>query len=82
MLSALESLLTAALRLVLRLYQLTLSPLLGPSCRFTPSCSAFCRDALTLHGPWQGSWLGIRRILRCHPWGAHGYDPVPPAPKA
>ncbi|MFP6665623.1 MAG: membrane protein insertion efficiency factor YidD [Deltaproteobacteria bacterium] len=82
MLNAFESVLTAALRSVLRLYQLTLSPLLGPSCRFAPSCSTFFREALTRHGPWQGSWLGIRRILRCHPWGAHGYDPVPPAPKA
>jgi putative membrane protein insertion efficiency factor len=76
-----ESALTAVLRFGLRLYQLTLSPLLGPSCRFAPSCSEFCREALALHGLWQGTRLSILRILRCHPWGAHGYDPVPPTTK-
>lgn len=60
-----------------RLYQVALSPLLPPSCRFTPSCSTYAVEALTRHGPIKGLWLAVRRIGRCHPWGASGYDPVP-----
>lgn len=59
------------------LYRWTLSPLLGGSCRFQPSCSQYALDALARHGALRGSWLALRRILRCHPWGGHGYDPVP-----
>jgi uncharacterized protein len=58
-------------------YQWTLSPLLGPRCRYLPSCSDYARDAVGLHGPLRGSWLAMRRICRCHPLGGSGYDPVP-----
>ena len=47
------------------------------SCRYTPTCSQYAIEALRKHGPFKGSWLAVRRILRCHPWGGHGYDPVP-----
>lgn len=62
---------------LVRLYQLTISPLLPPSCRFTPSCSAYAREALATHGALRGSWLALRRLARCHPWNPGGYDPVP-----
>jgi putative membrane protein insertion efficiency factor len=61
----------------IRLYQRFLSPLLPPSCRFTPSCSHYAAEALARHGPLKGGWLALRRIGRCHPWGGTGYDPVP-----
>ena len=63
--------------LPIRFYQLCISPLLGPSCRFTPTCSEYARQAIIKHGPVKGLWLAIRRLLRCHPWGGSGYDPVP-----
>lgn len=63
---------------VITFYQWVISPLLGPSCRYVPSCSAYAKEALRLHGPFHGSRLTIKRILRCHPWGGCGYDPVPP----
>ena len=63
--------------LPIRFYQLALSPLLGPSCRFTPTCSEYARQALMKHGPIKGLYLAIWRILRCNPWGGSGYDPVP-----
>jgi putative membrane protein insertion efficiency factor len=65
--------------LLLRGYQLVISPLLGPRCRFYPSCSAYAIEAITVHGPLRGSWLAGRRLLRCHPWNPGGPDPVPPA---
>lgn len=68
-----------ALRGLLRLYQLAVSPLLGPACRFTPSCSEYAREALTEHGAASGTWLALRRVLRCHPFGGYGFDPVPEA---
>lgn len=58
-------------------YRLFLSPLLGVNCRFQPSCSDYAREAISRHGPLKGSWLGLRRIGRCHPFGGSGYDPVP-----
>ena len=58
-------------------YQWTLSPVLGPRCRFLPTCSDYAREALELHGALFGSWLALRRICRCHPLGGSGYDPVP-----
>lgn len=58
-------------------YRLTLGPLLGPACRFQPTCSEYALDALKRHGPGRGSWLAVRRLARCHPWGSSGYDPVP-----
>lgn len=61
----------------IRFYQLAISPLLGPSCRFTPTCSEYARQAILKHGPFKGLYLAIRRLLRCHPWGGSGYDPVP-----
>jgi uncharacterized protein len=64
---------------VIRLYQWTVSPLLGPRCRFYPSCSGYAHTAIERHGAWRGSWLGLKRLLRCHPFTAGGYDPVPPA---
>jgi putative membrane protein insertion efficiency factor len=62
---------------VIRLYQTAISPLTPPSCRYTPSCSAYAREAIEVHGAVSGAWLALRRILRCHPWGGYGYDPVP-----
>ncbi|WP_428833119.1 membrane protein insertion efficiency factor YidD [Porphyromonas macacae] len=58
-------------------YKTVISPLTPPSCRFTPTCSTYAVEALKKHGPFKGLWLTIKRILRCHPWGGSGYDPVP-----
>lgn len=68
------------LRLMIRLYQLFIAPLLGPRCRFYPSCSAYAAEAVTRHGALMGSWLAVKRIARCHPWNAGGFDPVPETP--
>ncbi len=73
----LSSVLTAVLILPLRIYQLAISPLFPPACRFTPTCSQYAVEALKRHGPFKGAWLSLRRICRCHPWGGSGYDPVP-----
>lgn len=62
---------------VIRAYQYLLSPWWGSQCRFTPTCSHYAVEALERHGALSGSWLAARRILRCHPWSAGGYDPVP-----
>ena len=62
---------------LLKFYRLALSPFLGRNCRFHPSCSAYSIEAVERHGVVKGSWLGLRRILRCHPWNPGGYDPVP-----
>ena len=69
--------LTLLLRALIRSYQLFLSPVLGPSCRYLPSCSEYAIEAIERHGPLAGTWLALRRLLRCHPWGGSGYDPVP-----
>lgn len=58
-------------------YRLCISPLLPPSCRFTPTCSEYAVQAIRRHGPFKGTWLAVRRILRCRPGGGSGYDPVP-----
>ena len=68
--------------LLVRGYQLLISPVLGPRCRFHPSCSHYVIEAVQTHGVIVGLWLGIRRLLRCHPLHPGGYDPVPPAKHA
>lgn len=60
-----------------RFYQIAISPLLGPSCRYEPTCSHYMIGAIKEWGAVKGLWLGLKRIGRCHPWGSHGYDPVP-----
>ena len=72
-----RKLLTALLLLPIRFYRAYISPLKPPSCRFTPTCSQYAMEAILTHGPVKGLYLSVRRILRCHPWGGHGYDPVP-----
>jgi len=67
---------------LLRIYQRFVSPLLGPRCRFYPSCSAYALEAVQVHGAWRGSWLAVRRLSRCHPFHAGGLDPVPGGPRA
>ena len=61
-------------------YRLLLSPFFGAQCRFYPTCSAYAREAIDVHGSVRGTWLAVRRILRCNPWCAGGVDPVPPRP--
>ena len=67
-----------ALRGLIRAYQLLISPFLPPSCRYEPSCSHYAEEAIVAHGALRGTILAGKRILRCHPWGSSGYDPVPP----
>lgn len=63
---------------LVRLYQLFISPMIPPSCRFTPTCSQYAIEAIKLHGAWRGSFLAVRRLLRCHPFTRGGFDPVTP----
>lgn len=58
-------------------YRYSISPLLPPACRYTPTCSEYAIEAIKKHGPVKGFWLALKRFMRCHPWGGHGYDPVP-----
>ena len=67
----------ALLILPVKFYQWFISPIIGQSCRYTPTCSAYTIEALKKHGPIKGLWLSIKRILSCNPWGGHGHDPVP-----
>jgi len=69
------------LLLLLRGYQIAISPMLGPHCRFHPTCSQYAIQALEQHGTLKGSWLALRRITRCHPFHPGGHDPVPPCPE-
>ena len=69
-------------RLLIRLYQWTLSPYLGRSCRFYPTCSNYALEAIEIHGTLRGSWLALRRLSKCHPFHRGGYDPPPPADPA
>jgi putative membrane protein insertion efficiency factor len=64
-------------KLLIRAYQVLVSPLLPPSCRFTPTCSNYALQAIDRHGVLRGGWLAVKRIGRCHPWNPGGYDPVP-----
>lgn len=63
--------------LPIRFYQRYVSPMFPPACRFTPTCSQYAIEAIQKHGALKGLWLALRRLLRCHPWGGSGYDPVP-----
>jgi putative membrane protein insertion efficiency factor len=71
-------LLTGGAIFLIRSYKRWLSPLLPPACRYLPTCSDYAQEALREHGAVRGGWLATTRICRCHPWGGHGYDPVPP----
>jgi uncharacterized protein len=66
------------LLLLIRIYQLTLSSIMGRQCRFLPTCSDYARQAIEIHGALDGGILATKRICRCHPWGGEGFDPVPP----
>ena len=70
----------AALIALVKLYRVAVSPVLGPRCRFYPTCSAYAIGSIRRFGPLRGSWLAVRRIACCHPWHPGGYDPVPSAP--
>jgi uncharacterized protein len=70
--------LSVLLRGLIRLYQLVISPVLPPACRYWPSCSDYAAEAIATHGALKGGGLALRRLLRCHPWGGSGVDPVPP----
>lgn len=63
--------------LLIKGYQLIISPWMRPSCRYTPTCSQYGIEAIKKYGPIKGGWLTLKRIIRCNPWGGHGYDPVP-----
>ena len=73
----LMKLLEVLLLLPIVFYQRVISPFTPPSCRFTPTCSEYARQAIAKHGPFKGLWLALKRLSRCHPWGGSGYDPVP-----
>ena len=64
--------------LPIRFYQRAISPMFPPACRYYPTCSQYAVEALKIHGPLKGTWLAVKRILRCNPFGGSGYDPVPP----
>lgn len=69
------------LRGLIGFYRLFISPLMAPSCRHAPTCSEYAAEAVRRHGGLRGGWLALKRILRCHPWGTSGYDPVPDDPR-
>ncbi|HHJ10298.1 MAG TPA: membrane protein insertion efficiency factor YidD [Bacteroidetes bacterium] len=72
-----KKLLTKFLIGLIKVYQITISPLFSNVCRYMPTCSSYSVDALKKHGLLKGGWLVLKRILSCNPWGGHGYDPVP-----
>lgn len=63
--------------LLIRIYQYTLSPYIGRSCRYTPTCSVYSIEAIKKYGPFKGGWMALKRVVSCNPWGGSGYDPVP-----
>ena len=67
---------TWAIRLLVAMYRGLLSPVMGGTCRYHPTCSQYMLDAVDKHGPWRGTWRGLKRIARCHPWGGMGHDPA------
>jgi putative membrane protein insertion efficiency factor len=71
------SIITFPFIVLIKIYQILISPLFPSSCRYTPTCSHYTLEALKKYGLFKGGWLGIKRISRCHPWGGSGYDPVP-----
>lgn len=72
-----KRILTFPFLLLIRFYQVAISPYTPASCRYSPTCSHYAIEALEVHGLFKGSWLAIKRISKCHPWGGNGYDPVP-----
>ena len=75
--TTIKKIIVAPFIFLIRFYQVCISPLKPPTCRFTPTCSQYALEAFRKYGPLKGFWLSLRRILRCHPWGGSGYDPVP-----
>ena len=73
----LNKILIFPLVILIKFYQYAISPLLGKNCRYEPTCSHYTLEALKVHGLFKGGFLGIKRIMSCHPWGGSGYDPVP-----
>ncbi len=73
----LKSVVSKLFILLIRFYQLSISPILGQNCRYDPTCSQYSIEAIKKYGPFKGGWIGLKRILSCHPWGGHGHDPVP-----
>lgn len=74
---ALKRALSWVFLLLIKFYQQCISPLTPAACRYTPTCSQYAKEAILKYGPFKGSWLSLKRILRCNPWGGSGYDPVP-----
>ncbi|MBT8195708.1 MAG: membrane protein insertion efficiency factor YidD [Bacteroidia bacterium] len=62
---------------LIKVYKYSISPLIGPACRYTPTCSQYGIEAITKYGPFKGGWLTLKRLASCNPWGGHGHDPVP-----
>ncbi len=77
MLNWFKNLLGSFFLLLIKIYQLIISPILPSSCRYTPTCSQYGVEAIRKYGPFKGGWLTLKRIGRCNPWGGHGHDPVP-----
>lgn len=75
--SLLQSVLCTLFLFIIRVYQRCISPFFLPTCRYLPTCSEYAKEAIVKYGAIRGSYIAVKRILRCHPWGGHGYDPVP-----
>lgn len=72
-----RKLISTLLILPIRFYRAAISPMFPPACRYVPTCSQYAIEAITKYGPLKGLWLAVKRLLRCHPWGGSGFDPVP-----